>query len=442
MANLLNESRMFSDSLTGAKIQDKLFASSVSKEDARIRQNEYQKVFTRYNDMKKEYQKLFSGYAETPLLSTQYFNATVAAYVSSFAGFMAIERDMDQPNGLFYWMDVLGVSDGREVMPNIGKDDFNDITVMGRLNAETPAVAGTAQSYNFAKKVMPGSVKVRIVKADGSEKVLVDNGKGMLIAEAGVLAAMADGEANVNYMAGNIKFECGEALTADDKLVFVCAEDAVGEPSLQESNPAYTGPNYNKNRFVAKLRQIPMGTVPDMLTAEYNISALAAMKKATNTDIASFMFSKLRDLYSKLINYRLVKTLEAGYTGTTTVVDLTKNGFHDYRSNLDLFAANMINVESQLAAKAVKGVTTTAYVVGVSAANMFQKCASIGKFERNDKSTYITDLLGWYDGVPVLRSNDLPTDMGYALHKTADGQLAPLGRGIYLPLTDTPAIGN
>jgi hypothetical protein len=40
-------------------------------------------------------QKTFSGYAETPLLSTQYFNASVASYVSSFAGFMSIERDFD-----------------------------------------------------------------------------------------------------------------------------------------------------------------------------------------------------------------------------------------------------------------------------------------------------------------------------------------------------------
>ena len=436
MANLLNEPRMFSDSLTNAKISDKLFASSVSKEDARIRQNEYQKIFSRYNEMKKEYQKLFSGYAETPLLSTQYFNATVAAYVSSFAGFMSIERDMDQPNGLFYWMDVLGVSDGREVMPNIGADNFTDISVMGRLSGEPAVASGTAkQSFMIGKKIMPGSLKVRIIRQDGSENVLIDNGKGMLIAEAGVLKAMVGGKANINYMSGNVEFECGSNLQdGQDKIVYLCAEDSVGEPSLQEANPAYTGPAYNKNRFVAKLRQIPMGTVPDMLTAEYNISALAAMKKATNTDIASFMFSKLRDLYSKLINFRLVKTLEAGYTGTTTVVDLTKNGFHDYRSNLDLFAANMINVESQLAAKAVKGVTTTAYVVGVSAANMFQKCATIGKFERNEKTSYITDLLGWYDGVPVLRSNDLPTDMGYAIHKTADGQLAPLARGIYLPL--------
>ncbi len=74
--------------------------------------------------------------------------------------------------------------------------------------------------------------------------------------------------------------------------------------------------------------------------------------------------------------------------------------------------------------------------------------------------TYISDLLGWYNGIPVLRSTDIKEDVVtttdqttgetkketfgtfYAIHKTHDGQMAPLARGIYMPLTDTPTIGN
>jgi hypothetical protein len=63
----------------------------------------------------------------------------------------------------------------------------------------------------------------------------------------------------------------------------------------------------------------------------------------------------------------------------------------------------LINVESALAKKAVKGVKTTAYAAGNNAANQFQKGGIIGKFEKNTKMTYINDLLGWYDGIPVLR---------------------------------------
>ena len=75
-----------------------------SVEDANIRSREYAKMFSRNDELKEMFginnnpslvQKTFSGYAETPLLSTQYFNASVASYVSSFAGFMSIERDFD-----------------------------------------------------------------------------------------------------------------------------------------------------------------------------------------------------------------------------------------------------------------------------------------------------------------------------------------------------------
>jgi hypothetical protein len=190
-----------------------------------------------------------------------------------------------------------------------------------------------------------------------------------------------------------------------------------------------------------------------MLVAEYNIAALGAMKKATGSDMATFLFTKLRELYTKMINYKLVSTLEEGYIGNTmNDLDLsaTSTGladkFHDYRSRVDVFDAYLINVESALATKAVKGVKTTAYVAGNQASNQFQKGGMIGKFEKNTKMTYINDLLGWYDGIPVLRSTDINEAQGegtfYAIHKTQDGQMAPLARGIYMPLTDTPTIGN
>jgi hypothetical protein len=33
-------------------------------------------------------------------------------------------------------------------------------------------------------------------------------------------------------------------------------------------------------------------------------------------------------------------------------------------------------------------------------------------------------------------------NQGYAVHKTPGGEMAPLMRGIYLPLTNSPIIGN
>lgn len=436
MANILDEARLFSEVIKDNDISDRLFNSSVSGVDADIRRGEYQKVFSRYNENKREYQKLFSGYSETPLLSTQYFNATVAAYVSSFAGFLSIERDMDQPNGLISWMDVLGVSDYRTVMPNLGPDMFGGISTTGRFTSDISVTADASYKYLVGRKLIPGTLRIKIKKADNSLIELVDAGQGEFMAKAGVITA-----SKIDYKNGNVEFTLTNALTPRaDTCTILGSEDTTGTPSMLNGSAAAK----NENRFLAKLQQIGISTVPDMLSAEYNISSLAAMKKAINTDIATFLFTKLREMYTKLINTRLVNTLAVSYTGNNIEIDLADNSkkYMDYRSNLDYFVSALIEVESALAQKAVKGVTTTAYVAGANASNMFQKCTAIGKFQKNDKATYINDLLGWYDGVPVLRTTDIPSGDVYAIHKTPDGQMAPLVRGIYLPLTDTPSIGN
>lgn len=438
------------------KMMDALINSSVSADDANLRAREYAKMFSRNDDMKNIFgigdnsnlvQKTFSGYAETPLLSTTYFNASVASYVSSFAGYMSVERDFEQPNGLFYWFDVLGVTDMRSVIPNLGPDNYQDIQSMGGFDLEITPTTNTDYSALVGRKIIPGTVRVKVKNASEAFE-LIDNGQGAFMAVAGKIT-----DGTINYLNGRIEFSLATALTGDpatESIVVVGKEDVTGTPC---NTAGASNAHANDKRFLAKMQQIGLSTVPDMLVAEYNIAALGAMKKATGSDMATFLFTKLRELYTKMINYKLVSTLEEGYVGNTmTDLDLSaastglSNKFHDYRSRVDIFDAYLINVESALATKAVKGVKTTAYVAGNQASNHFQKGGMIGKFEKNTKMTYINDLLGWYDGIPVLRSTDVKEAAGegtfYAIHKTHDGQCAPLARGIYMPLTDTPTIGN
>lgn len=431
---------------------DALVNSSVSHQDADCRSREYAKMFSRNQEISQMFgnsgnllQKTFSGYAETPLLSTQYFNASVASFVSSFAGFMSIERDFEQPTGLFYWFDVLGVTDLRQVIPNLGPDNYQDIQSMGGFTLEITPAAQTSFSSLIGRKIIPSSLRVKVTTESESYE-LIDNGQGQFMAIAGKLNS-----SSINYLNGRVEFELASSLAGDaqkEKIVIVGKEDVTGTPC---NTVGASNAHANDKRFIAKLQQIALTTVPDMLIAEYNIASLGALKKATGSDMATFLFTKLRELYTKMINYKLVSTLEEGYVGNTmSDLDLTQDNltgkFLDYRSRIDLFDAYLINVESALATKAVKGVTTTAYVAGNAAANQFQKGQMIGKWEKNTKMTYINDLLGWYNGIPVLRSTDINEAAGegtfYAIHKTEDGQMAPLARGIYMPLTDTPTVGN
>ena len=438
------------------EMMDALIKSSVSLDDAHVRSEQYAKMFSRNQEMSEMFgahsnllQKNFSGYAETPLLSTQYFNASVASFCSSFAGFMSVERDFDQPTGLFYWFDVLGVTDQRTVLPNLGADNYQDIQSMGGFIQEIDP--STSQSYTslIGRKIIPGTVRINITTtaAKGGKYELIDNGQGAFMSVAGKIES-----SSINYLNGRVEFKLVTALSAVDTdketIIITGKEDALGTPC---NTVGASNAHANDKRFMAKMQQLALATVPDMLVAEYNIASLGALKKATGSDMATFLFTKLRELYTKMINYKLVSTLEEGYTGTAmSDLNLTQDNltgkFHDYRSRVDLFDSYLINVETNLATKAVKGCTTTAYLAGNMASNQFQKGGQIGKWEKNTKLSYINDLLGWYNGIPVLRSTDVYEADGegtfYAIHKTADGQMAPLARGIYMPLTDTPTIGN
>ena len=338
-------------------MMDALINSSVSVEDANLRSREYAKMFSRNEDMKDIFglgngtnllQKTFSGYAETPLLSTQYFNASVASYVSSFAGYMSIERDFDQPNGLFYWFDVLGVSDMRSVIPNLGPDNYQDINTMGGFEMSLTPAAQTSWSATVGRKLIPGTVRVKIVEVSSGTTTkleLVDNGQGVFMAAPGVITA-----GTLNYLSGKVDFTLSSAMTTDagSSITIIGKEDVTGTPC--NTNGA-SNMHANDKRFIAKMQQIGLSTVPDMLVAEYNIAALGAMKKATGADMATFLFGKLREIYTKAINYKLVSTLEDGYMGDVLDdLDLSNTNtqiaskFHDYRSRVDLFDAYLINV--------------------------------------------------------------------------------------------------
>ena len=301
-------------------MMEALINSSVSREDANLRAREYAKMFSRNDEMRDIFglggqsanllQKTFSGYAETPLLSTQYFNASVASYVSSFAGYMSIERDFDQPNGLFYWFDVLGVSDMRSVIPNLGPDNYSDIQSMGGFSLKVTPKTAAEYTTLIGRKIIPGTVRVKVSTA--TEKFeLIDNGQGVLMAVPGKISSSA-----INYLNGKVDFALVQALTGaidgSEDIEIIGKEDVTGTPcnTFGASNA-----HANDKRFIAKMQQLGLSTVPDMLVAEYNIAALGAMKKATGADMATFLFTKLRELYTKMINFKLVSTLEEGYNG-------------------------------------------------------------------------------------------------------------------------------
>lgn len=428
----MNETRMYADLVKSSKMLiPGLMASSRSAQDAKNREKVYQQVFSNYEGLKGII-KAFSGQAENQLLTNQFFNATVASYVQSFAGYIAIERSMDQPNALMGFMDILGVTDNRKVLPNIGTENLANIN--NRIVSSATLVGGVT-NIALGKKIVPGSLKVTFVDSSAALSVeAVDDRKGALIAASTVLST-----GTINYLTGALSFTLGAIFTpaAGDTYTVTATEDVTGTPD-------FGGTPNGHNRFKTDLQYIRVDTLPDMLIGESNLVAMAAMQKSTGIDPLAMLGQKLTELFTKVINGNMVNSLLANYAGSTEAIDMATMApsYNDYRSSIDYFSSKLIDVDTVLATKSVKGVKATAYLVGTEMGNYFRKAKLIGMFVDNKGTNYVNDLIGTYDGIPVLQHTSIDSKTGFAVHKTIGGELAPLMRGIFLPLTNTPTVGN
>lgn len=154
----------------------------------------------------------------------------------------------------------------------------------------------------------------------------------------------------------------------------------------------------------------------------------------------------LTEMYTKLVNKNLVNCIKSMWkdTDTTYLIDTQKikNEPFDLGCKMDNFQNELYNVNIKLEKRSIKDIQATAYVVGNSVALWFKKLAVIESFVDNIETNYLEDLIGYYRGIPVLRHLDIEDNDGFAIHKTADGNLAPIIRGIFSPLTPIPFIEN
>lgn len=441
----VQESKLFSKLGSDKKIVDALtlgsgiYGSQEAKQVAKMRHETYGKLFSNYEGLKKEFFKTYSSYGQSDLLGNQYFNATLMGLAKSMAGYLSIERDMDQPKALLWYLDLEDVTNGYSaVLPNLGPDNLGTGSGYGTnlsVSSYFTATTGYSAKVQFAKELLPGSVKIVMV-IGGITYNIGDDKTGQLTGPSGLLQAVSGltspiiYDPEINYATGQVQFNLASGIatsTADTYTITAAAN----QTDVQ-----------GQNRFTTDWKSILVDTYPELLTVETNLAAIAAQKKAIGLQAQDISVSKLIELYTKMVNKKLVNAIQAQDAGNSITINLGVSGqFFDYRSNLDKFTAQLVDVDMALALKSYKGVKATSYVVGSTVAATFRKLKQFGSFIDSPQS-YINDLVGFYNGVPVLEHTDIPANTGYAIHKTTDGQLAPTIRGVFLPLTNTPAIGN
>jgi len=421
MANIekVQETKLFSAQASDAAFLKSLRGGSVSDQDAASRRNEYGKLFSKYEEMKEAY-KLFSGVTEMPLLSNQYFNATVASFVRSFAGYLTIERDMAEPTALLWFDDVLGVVNDNVVLPNVGTENLSDIA--STIAFEDVTIDTAKTDISTGKVIVPGSITGTLVKSDGTGAVdFVDDAHGNILAAPGILTA-----SEINYKTGAISFTVASAYVSG-KYTVKAAADAPGTPVYG------TVANAQKNRFKLDMKNILVKSEADMLIGESNLVAMAQANKSLGQNPMQVLGAKLVEMYTKLINNQIVATVKSAAT-TTYTIDATawSTQYYDFNSSLNAFSAEMVNIDTELATQSVKGVEATAYVVGKGLGNWFRKMRATGEFVEEKGSTYVNDLLGTYHDIPVLRHIGLADNEGFAIHKTYGGELAPVMFGLLI----------
>jgi hypothetical protein len=436
MEQLITNTRLFSEAFAGRQGQllDKiLLMGSRSREDFKQRKNTYEKVNKRYDEL-RDIMKLWSSYGDTALQANQYFNATISGTAKSFAGYLSIERDMDQANSLLHYVDTIDVNSGNTVLPNVGAENLTGPYRAPLVLGPTNLVNGTfAYTISFGTQLLPGTVNITL-SISSVTYTITDNKVGGLVAPPGILAADSYSAAStsVNYTSGAINFTIIPNPAASGPF------DTWSAAAVQnQTNVA------NVNRFKLIQKDIMVSAYPELLVGEVDFVSLAALQKSLGINAAEVMTSKLTELYTKVINQAMVGQIQSQDSGSAVTIDMQSSNFHDYRSTIDKFAAMLNNVDQAMAIKSVKGTKATAYVCGSDVVTTFRKTALLGGNTWVDSPTdYINDLVGFYNGIPVLEHTDIASTSGYAVHKTKDGNLAPLMRGIYLPLTTTPNVGN
>ena len=346
--------------------------------------------------------------------------ATLKAQINSIVGYVAIERSMSQMTQMLVYRDVI-TKRGASVMPMIGPD--NPRGRAGQKYQGSVVAGNTNITIELGNKIVGGQVSISLKLGDKTYPMM-DDRKGNLLAPGGVINS-----GKVNYETGSIEIVLTTAAPADSAIeICYVLDKTVG----QDGNRTTIKQGY----FEIKAKINKFEFEADLITAMIS-------QKTVGGDIVADLQQSVMDEQILSINDQLVDTLRRNYTGTTMSIDLSafsiQGGFFD--SMMKVFNAGLASVDNAIAERCYKVVNANAYIIGNGLATLFQSLEDAQGWVPNNTG-YVNGVIGFYKGRAVIRHLHLNKFEGYAVHKTPNGQLAPLGYGILLPVTNLPLVGN
>jgi len=442
-----------------------LIQSSLNnREYASYRLTEYEKAYSNQDVYEKaSLERMFSalpGTATTrgfPNYGVVLQLASLLANVSSFSGFLTIEKTLEQPNFVLHFLDLIGTNvrdrgQTAPVFPTVGPTRY-DNSAYGLQTYTTPSTATPLVIDNTTfstaaglisgaaiPPIMPYTIKIVVKAYTGGSlvatEVFTDNGNRMLVSlgvssgsitidpatpiphivrygNPSLLPQSAGWDFTINSI--QINGPAGSQLVAELSFAFNYTE------------PIYYPGQEQDERFTLNLtRVITVNTKPAKLTIELNKQELAAISKSMSQDLQPVIVQRIGEIYNKMVNRYIVrKYIQRFVTDTVNYSDFVvidvgspiggpggattpDSTYNQYIPILDRMRGGFEKVRQELHRKSFIANKPTALLCSPKLAYFLARSIMVEQsLWVEEKVTYINDLFGYYIGIPVLIHTEL-----------------------------------
>jgi len=459
---LLIEKALKQKAFVGALMRSSL----ENREYASYRLSEYMKAYSNQDTHEKiSLQKMFSalpGSATTrgfPNYGVVLQLASLLANVSSFSGFLTIEKTIEQPNFVLHFLDLIGtnVRDQQQtspVFPTVGPTKYDNsafglqthrLTNTGSSitinDSSFRAAAGIPAAINIPP-IMPHTIKIVVKAYNGTtllaNEVFTDNGNLVLVnlgLSSGIInittpatpphiarygnPALLPNSTNWDFSLPSIQITATGATSIEVELSF----------AFNYTEPIYYPGQEQDERFTLNLtRVITVNTKPAKLTIELNKQELAAISKSMSQDLQPVIVQRVGEIYNKMVNRYIVRKYiqrfidNVNYSNVVIIdvgsplggpasTSLTPYSSYDqYIPILDRTRGGFERVRQELHRKSYIANKPTALLVSPKLAYFLARSIMVEQsLWVEEKVTYINDLFGYYIGIPVLVHTELET---------------------------------
>lgn len=429
--------------------QRKLKMFSLSDTDALLRETAIVRAIQNTQEITNsilQKRKAFSGasVSSANLDGSTIFAAIMRSYVNSFAPIFCVSRDMDTPKQQLMYTDFHDIFSGKEVVPNIGRDqdwvnrvykDNANTAPIDTMVKKQPVTVGTGVSITTGTAILPRSFQMEVL--DSTEKVIgtvFDDGNGKFLATPGILANTSAIEYS-NGSSGTITINWDPATTG----AFYSYSFAVDQTNDDKVNRAF-----GKNGYYN------LSTEPILVPVERDVIADHAMAKQGIINTDDLYSNFIENEYTKAINNRIVRTLLHYWTGDTYLTDLS--AFSVAAGHAESLSRTLKHVftqgENLIAEQTYKEAKVTGILASHRAVDLLNFLTPEQGWVRNTNRGYYKDIVGWLDEAPVVLTDQFAkeeqnNEVTFLMtSRTQDGQIAPLFHGIFLAPTDLPVVAN